>query len=214
MKNIIEYISENTVSANSKNVSTKAILIERNVDCGNLTEDEFVEMVYDDLTEAKEKYDASAKEAEIEWCRRESEIKRNDHYRFASQKWKTEEKRMKYVNDKISKASNTCKYNHPTEVHIDTLNPSYSSSTIIELGTSNMKNSIRMFWKDLEKNEYFKSAKGWEIYFYTENDLLLGKRFEMKFYLDKKDEKKFKSDRNEIGKKIEDFYKDTKYWGD
>lgn len=82
-------------------------LVQRNINCSTITEEEFVQAMFSDVLEAEKKYNdlyipewearkIKTFEERLMWTKKKA-------IDFASKKWKTEKKRTEYVNSEVEK---------------------------------------------------------------------------------------------------------------
>ena len=187
-------------------------LITRNVDCSTITKDDFIKFMMEDLHNSKEEYRKlhfqveKAKFEDLEVRRKES-IKKRARI-FAEKKWKTEAKRNAYVEQEMTKyVPRTFKFYGITyfDFHVEPWSNCLSNTFSIDKVTTK---DLGKCYDEIKENKYFKNAIGWilEDHRYS--------RLQIKLILPEEYEKMWKTDMENLGKAIGEFYKNTKYFGD
>ena len=94
----------------------KEVLVTRNIDCKNLSKDEFVKMMFMDMVRAQKNYDDAHYHKELERHHKyiEEKIERDKlrAIEYACKKWKTEKKRNEYINKMMVKSEEESKKVH------------------------------------------------------------------------------------------------------
>ena len=199
-------------------------LVTRNAECGNMTSEEFVKNMFNDVLEAVDKYDDLYIPEYIA-----SDIRNKDAYvasmvkqavRFAEKKWKTEKKRNEYVNAKCIEARKKVTSNGPgfyygiTYFDFD-CNPgsnSLSGNCCISLRTLTPEALVRCF-NEIKDNKYFKVAHGWKLeYEASEGSYRSSFRPQIKLIVDKEIEEEMKAEVKKLADDIAEFYRDCGNW--
>ena len=187
-------------------------LITRNVDCSTITKDDFIKFMMEDLHNSKEEYRKlhfqfeKDKFEDLEVRRKES-IKKRARI-FTEKKWKTEAKRNAYVEQEMAKyVPRTFKFYGITyfDFHVEPWSNCLSNTFSIDKVTTE---NLGKCYDEIKENKYFKNAIGWilEDHHYS--------RPQIKLILPEEYEKMWKTDMENLGKAIGEFYKNTKYFGD
>ena len=147
-----------------------------------------------------------------EWNNMNELIKTNDSKEaariFAEKKWKTEAKRNAYVEQEMTKyVPRTFKFYGITyfDFHVEPWSNCLSNTFSIDKVTTDI---LGKCYDEIKENKYFKNAIGWilEDHHYS--------RPQIKLILPEEYEKMWKTDMENLGKAIGEFYKNTKYFGD
>ena len=171
-----------------------------------------VEMIIEKYNERKgDEYVANRAKYLIEQLTTYMEKTRNE----AQTKYKTQKKIDEYYNKKVAEyVENIGRLDEvPAWVGISFFdfyvepwsNVSHNCSSISIHDLSNDK--LEHCWKFLKDNKYFKKAIGWQ--FETGSG-----RPEIRLILPKEIQKEFDNEAKNLGESIDNFYKNTKYWGD
>ena len=93
-----------------ENYPTICLLKHDGIDLANMTKDEFVKVMSEDLMKAQANYKElmvePLRKARAEYLERE----RQDAIKFAKSKWKTEKRQNKYINEMMAKAEASTNY--------------------------------------------------------------------------------------------------------
>ena len=199
-------------------------LVSRNINCSNITANEFISAMFSDFLEAEEKYnDLYIPEWEaskvrnffshMEWARKHA-------INFAEKKWKTEKKRTAYIESETEKARKEYKmddFYYDLSFFDFDVNPgemgisgdcciSYKELTPTKLG--------RCFEK-VKDNKYFKKAMGWKFtYEASNNSHQVCFRPHIELIVDAETEAKMKKDAEDLTESVRKFYEGCRYWGD
>lgn len=195
-------------------------LLERKINCGTITEDEFVNTLSKDLKNADAEYvrlyGAEIVHSTLTCC----ESLREEAKVYAEAKWKTRKRRDAFM-EKTEYAIKDY-YNKLTErpcslsyfdFKVCSSTNSISSVCILDIDASseNLKNCFN----EIKNNKYFQVAKGWSLQYEAPDDSYRSAfRPQIKLILDKEHEMMFNNEAKKLCQDIEDFYKETKYYGD
>lgn len=199
-------------------------LTSRNIDCSNITVDEFISMMNSDLLEAQEKYnELYIPEWEAYKLRRFNESLIAIHNRaikFAEKKWKTEKKRNAYIKREVNKARKEYKFDsfyYDLSFFDFKVNPGdmgISDNCILSYRDLT-PNKLRRCFENIKDNKYFKKAKGWTLtYECSENSYRTSFRPQIKLIVDSETEAQMKHDEEVLTNAVNEFYKGCQYWGD
>ena len=197
----------------------KEVLVTRNVDCKNLSKDEFVNMMLTDTAQAKKNYDDAHynKELESHYKYIEEKIERDKlrAIEYACKKWKTEKKRNEYVNKMMVESEKESKnirfwYNGITFFDFD-FNPgdngiSGNCVVSIDKDVATVTRALECCFDEIKDNKYFKEALGWK--------LLSSSRPYVELILPEEFEKMFHDEEEALCESIRKFYANTYYFGD
>ena len=202
---------------------SKIYLVERCVEVKNLTKDEFVTKMSEDITNAINTYqvmcDKYNKVEEVETTKRNLERFHNEAEKLFTE-FKREStrqlKREAYVNEKMAKYKHFYKLSGISYFDLD-----------CEPGKNGLSGSCCILFKDmmdilprtyeyLKDNKYFNGAIGWKLG-YDESSFHKGfcaSRPQIYLTLPIELETQFKAEASKLAREIEDFYRNTKYSGD
>ena len=199
-------------------------LTSRNIDCSNITPEQFISAMFSDFLEAEEKYnDLYIPEWEaskirnflfhVEWTRKRAT-------NFAEKKWKTEKKRIAYIDAQVEKARKEYKIDsfyydlsffdfkvNPGEMGISgACSISYKELT---------PTTLRRCYEAVKDNKYFKQAHGWKLtYEASNNSYKVCFRPHIELIVDANVEAQMKKDAEDLTESVRKFYEGCKYWGD
>jgi hypothetical protein len=190
-----------------------AILITRNVNCSELTKEQFVTMMMEDLKRAPIKSEEIFRpELEAEFYHNQEQHREYVEKRareYACKKWKTDKKRDQYVLDVLSKEKINVFEFSPVSYFDLKLNPHenfISGSCCLTVDSSEEK--LERCYEMIKDNKYFLSATGWE--------LIESRSFRSRIKLIMPDEmnEMYRKEEEGLANAIANFYAGCRYWGD
>ena len=190
----------------------KVILATRYINCKDLTKDEFVKLMKEDLEIAYQKhYDIFYP---IEFARHQNWINNHKKYllkeatKYAEKKWKTENRRQEYINNVISNFEDKeFSFNNITFFDFD-VNPGSNAISDNCIIRYNELKKLNNCFEEVKDNKYFKSAIGWNLVDYH------GFRPQIELILPEEMENSYKEEEKLLEKAISNFYSNTTYFGD
>lgn len=199
-------------------------LISRNINCSNITADEFIAAMFSDFLEAEEKYnDLYIPEWEaykvhsffnhMEWARKRAT-------NFAEKKWKTEKKRTAYIESEVTKARNEYKmsdfYDDLSffDFDVEPWRNGLSGDCCISYKELT-PNKLKRCFDNVKDNKYFKKATGWKLtYEASENSHRTCFRPHIELITDAETAAQMKKDAEDLAESVRKFYEGCSYWGD
>lgn len=199
-------------------------LISRNINCSNITVDEFISAMFSDFIEAEEKYNeiyipeweatkVNNFERNIEYVRKRASV-------FAENKWKTEKKRTSYIEAEVNKARKEYKWDsfyYDLSFFDFDVNPgkngiSYDCCiSYRELTPS----KLHRCFDNVKNNKYFKKATGWKFtYEASENSYRVAFRPHINLIVDEETAAQMKKDADDLTESVRKFYEGCTYFGD
>ena len=199
-------------------------LTSRNINCSNITAEEFISAMFSDLLEAEEKYnDLYIPEWEAQKVKdfnnRLTSV-RNRAMKIAEKKWKTEKKRNAFIENEVKKFRKEYKISdfyyslsffdfkvNPGEMGISgDCSISYNELT---------PNKLRRCFEAVKDNKYFKKATGWKLtYTASDNSYRSSFRPHIELIVDADTAAQMKKDADDLTASVNSFYKNCTYWGD
>lgn len=191
-----------------------AVLITReNIKCSELTKEQFVTMMMEDLK------NSVIKSEEIFQPELEAQFYRNQEQHleyvekrareFACKKWKTEKRRNKYVLDELAKVDKKQYIFYPVSYFDFDLEPfrnGISDTCILRVNTTEEK--LGRCFDKICNNKYFVTATGWEL-IETRNS-----RPQIKLIMPEEMNEMYRKEEENLYNAITSFYADSNYWGD
>ena len=199
-------------------------LVSRNINCSTITEEEFVKRMFSDILEAEEKYNdlyipewESRKvknfEDKIAWVKKKATA-------FAKKKWKTEKKRIDYIESEINKAHKEYKFYtfyydlSFFDFNVEPSQMGISGNCIISIKDLTF-DKLKKCFAEIKDNRYFKKATGWELTYETlDNSYQVCFRPQIKLIVDEETAAQMKKDEDGLTASVNQFYKGCTYWGD
>ena len=199
------------------------VLVTRNTECGNLTSEEFVKMMFNDVHEAVDKYDdmymPEHVEKKIKFVNDRIAVTERCAKAYAEKKWKTEKKRIEYVTKEVCATRKMMSdrfsryYCGITFFDFD-VNPGsngLSRNCCFSLSTLTPEALVRCF-NEVKDNKYFKAAHGWTLeYEASENSYRNLFRPQVKLIVDTDVEAQMKADAKALADSIAGFYRNCSY---
>ena len=200
------------------------VLVSRNINCADITAEEFVSAMFSDFLEAEEKYnDLYIPEWEaakvrsffehMEWARKHAT-------NFAEKKWKTEKKRTAYIESEVAKARKEYKmsdFYYDLSFFDFDVNPGkmgISGDCCISYKELTPTKLLRCF-ESVKNNKYFKKATGWEFTYEASNgSYRTAFRPHIKLITDAETAAQMKKDAEDLTESVRKFYEGCTYWGD
>lgn len=199
-------------------------LVTRNIDCSNITVEQFISAMFSDFLEAEEKYNdlyvPEWETSKVKSFERHMKWARERAIKFAEKKWKTEKRRNLYITKEVENARKN--YNWPTFYYSLSFfdfdcNPGdngLSGNCCISYRELTPRALERCF-DEVKDNKYFKKAHGWMLtYNACEGSYQNNSRPQIKLIVDSETEAQMKKDAQDLADSIREFYKDCHYWGD
>ena len=199
-------------------------LTSRNINCSNITAEEFIQAMFSDFLEAEEKYnDLYIPEWEAYKVKNFNDRMvwvRNWATKIAEKKWKTEKKRTAFIEKEVEKARKEYKIDsfyydlsffdfkvNPGEMGISgDCSISYKELTPVNL---------RRCYEAVKDNKYFKKATGWKLtYTAGDNSYRSSFRPHIELIVDADTAAQMKKDADDLTASVNNFYKNCTYWGD
>jgi hypothetical protein len=199
-------------------------LTSRNIDCSNITPEQFISAMFSDFLEAEEKYN-DLYIPEWEAYKVKSFFDRLTYIckwakGIAEKKWKTEKKRNEFIEKEVEKARKEYTIDsfyydlsffdfdvNPGEMGISgACSISYKELT---------PTTLRRCYEAVKDNKYFKQAHGWKLtYEASNNSYKVCFRPHIELIVDADVEAQMKHDEEVLTNAVNEFYKGCKYWGD
>lgn len=194
-------------------IMKEAVLVTRTVECSNLTKEQFVEMMMEDLRnsvikseEVFKPFEEAIHNTNMTDIRKYVE---NRARNFASNKWKTEKRREKYVADELAKVNSHPFIFHPVSFFDFNVEPgSNGISDNCILNVNSTEEHLGRCFEAIRNNRYFLAATGWEL---VENRSF---RSKIKLILSPEIEAAYRGETEALNKAMDEFYKNTNFYGD
>lgn len=218
MKKLKEIIRESFEIEDLKNNYYMITLVRHEgLDLTNMTEDEFKSTLKDDFYKALEEYRPIA--AKINARNRQQVLDRaiKNATDYANKKWKTDKRRQEYIDNAIANIDASIRYiEDPESIYFD-FNPGGGKTSTQSISVRNIDDrTLHQIYEDAIKDKYFKRGIGWAFKYETRDPEYphITSRPRVDILLNESDSAERKRDEQELIKAVNDFYKNTKYWGD
>ena len=221
MKDITSFIKESVDIEKSKDRTyvTVTLVKHENLDLSTITKKQFVKYMLEDFNKAVAEY-AKIITPLNELRRKElidSEVKAAIHY--AENKWKTEKKRNEFI-ENIRKNAEAKEWYMEKADRIffdcqpDTDKMSINDDCIFNKDTN--EKQLERAYDILKKSKYFTRGTGWAFKYEarSKTNLYYSFRPYVDILLNETDREEQKRDAEMLRKSVNDFYKNTNYWGD
>ena len=188
------------------------------LDLANMTKEEFIKTMSEDLDKAKANYEELMKEpmrkARAEYLIRE----RERAIKFAQSKWKTEKRQNKYIDEMMYKAGESDNYLNIKTIWFD-IKPDKGQMGIAgccSLYPGDSESKLSRCFDEIKDSKYFRGGLGW-IFRYEGRSMkfpISCGRPDIDIILPEDLVKKQKEDGEKLSAAISKFYEGTKYFGD
>ena len=206
------------------NYQTITLVSRDNVNCANLSMDEFVQMMFSDILEAEENYNELYSADYVNGVIRNfnSYVKcyHDTAVRYAEKKWKTDKKRTQYIDketDAARKRYNLDAYWYGLsffdfDVHPESNGLNGNCCLSIDSLTFN---SLRRCFEAVKDNYYFKNASGWKLeYEAHDNNHQVCFRPFITLIMPEDVKAKYEQAEKDLTESVRKFYEGCTYWGD
>ena len=225
MKNIVSYIREsieieksNKFGENSDYV-TVTLVRRENLDLSLISKEDFIKFILEDYNKAVKEYDNIIKPLNDKRRKQLIENDVNIAIKFAEKKWKTEKKRTEYV-ENIRKNAEAKEWYMDKADRIffdckpDKGDMSINQDCIFDKNTN--EKQLERAYNILMESKYFKKGTGWAFKYdaSSKDHLYYSFRPYVDILLNESDRAEQKRDEETLNKSVENFYKNTNYWGD
>lgn len=191
-----------------------AILVTReNIVCSELTKEQFVAMMMEDLKKAPIKSEEIFRpELEAEFYRNQEqhlEYAEKRAREFACKKWKTDKRREQYVMEVLSKEKRNVFEFRPVSYFDFKLNPfsnGISDNCILRVNTTEEK--LGRCFDEIKNNKYWVTATGWQLI--EERSF----RSQIKLIMPDEMNEMYRKEEEGLANAIANFYAGSNYWGD
>lgn len=194
-------------------MKTAVLITRENIKCSELTKEQFVTMMMEDLKNSVIKSEEIFRpELEAQFYHNQEQHREYVEKRareYACKKWKTDKKRDQYVLDVLSKEKTNVFEFRPVSYFDFKLNPSdnyISDSCILRVNTTEDK--LERCFDMIKDNKYFLSAIGWELI--EERSF----RSQIKLIMPEEMNEMYRKEEEGLAKAIASFYANSNYWGD
>ena len=199
-------------------------LVSRNINCSNITENDFVKAMFSDFLEAQEKYDDLYIPEWEAWKVKNffDKIKWTTNWakKQAEKRWKTEKKRNAFIAQEVEKVRNEWapdNFYYSLSFFDFKVNPGemgIPGDCVISYRDLTPEKLIKCFNK-VKDNKYFKKAIGWKLTYKADGDSYRSAfRPQIKLIVDPETEAQMKKDAEDLATSVNNFYKNCHYWGD
>ena len=225
MKSITDYIYESIefdiVDSYYGKTGIVTLVRRENVDCENLSKEDFVKMMKEDLDIAGKEYKEICKKANDEYFEKRLEQIKKEAIEYAEKKYKRSSYKEKYIQNAIKNAEDSRKFwDKDGRIFFD-FKPEKGEQGIRDVCILNPdktdEKQLEMCFDEVSKSKYFKKATGWAFkYESREKDKVSVYSFRpyVDLLLDETSREEQKRDEERLANAIQDFYKGSNYWGD
>lgn len=220
MRPLAEYINEAVkITARKDGYKLIELVSHENVDCPNLTKEEFYDLLMPDLEKAQDEY------SDLVFAERKRNIE-------AIKKWK-EEYVEKLVQARYKRKSMQDEYreklrfkhslteydlNKNATISFDLLTKVDNAhpDDTLNINISSLKSKLNGLWNELQKSEWWKCSNGWKICYVANPDGFLPSSYRSEIVLSMPEDKVAEKNAKEeaLARGIEHFYATSKYAGD
>lgn len=208
------------------------VIAKRFINCANITRKEFINALITDAKEAIKSYNDNVYSRAIEifnnthteYVNKEREKVITKAIAFANKTWKTEKRRNKYIEDELSKFN--AKYEKPYIPTIPALGffdmngdcgttIGNRNKCILYEEAFNYPDAIGECYDILVNRNYFKKAIGWQFkYKGRTNTYTSSFRPTIELLFNEETTKEIEAAQDSLNNSVDNFYKNSKYFGD
>ena len=212
------------------NKRNEVTLVERLVDLGTITFEDFKNELMADFNNACELYDEINKAGNKAAKQHIFDYKMKEAQKYAELKWKTEKRRNQYIEERRKQILENLETNRSWEVTSKGIffdfdpNPGANfipGVNIIKRNVFNEENEefLRRAFKNLVNSKYFRKAKGWKFRYQGSNEKSLHPyssafRPSIELILDENVQRQLEAEEKSLADAIHSFYSRSNYWGD
>ena len=219
MKNISDYINEALEAEKSRISGYRNIILTRreNVDCANISEEDFCKFISEDIKLAAKIYDEENAKQDAKNAEERLEKRKKQIIDYANTRYKRESNRKKFIDAAIAIANlkdNPFKHTL-TFVDFDVTPWENGISNACILHPDKIEEEAPGCFKEIKDNKYFKRATGWAIkYEAMEGSVTAAFRPFIELIGDDLLKDEMEQDRERLKASIEKFYSKSDYWDD
>ena len=188
-----------------------------NIDCSNISEEDFCKFISEDIKLAAKIYDEENEKQDAKNAEERLEKHKKQIIEYANQRYKRESNRKKFIDVAIAIANlkeNPFK-NTLTFVDFDVTPRENSISSVCILHPDKIEEEAPICYKEIKDNKYFKRATAWAIkYEAMEGSVTAAFRPFVELIGDDLLKDEMQQDREILKASIEKFYSKSNYWGD
>lgn len=219
MKNLNTYLNEAIeITRKDDNSDYRIVtLVKReNIDCANISEEDFCKYIIEDIKEAADTYKKEVKR-DLDRIKQENLPEMTKKFtEIADKRYKRASYKKKYIDQAIENYLKN-PFEHTLSFVDFDVDPGYNGipgSCILKPDTIDEKAAANCY-AEVADNKYFKRATGWAIkYVASERTLVSSFRPYVDLIADETVKQEMEADKQRLAGAIDRFYKNTNYWGD
>lgn len=202
--------------------SIVTLVTREDVDCANLSKEDFIKFISEDLHTAIEEYKKICEPLDKEKFDEYIENEKERAIKYAESKWKTDKKRKEYVDNIIKNCEGRINIfdSKADQIFFD-FKPERGATQVLHdvciLKKKTDERQLAACYDEIHDNKYFIKATGWKFKYETHKNDKPG-YFSFRPYVDVILDESTKDERTreeeKLNKDIQAFYSHTNYWGD
>ena len=225
MKDLVTYINENVefdiIKTEHSEYGVVTLVRRENVDCANISKEDFVKFIGEDLKNAVDEYAKIVKPINDQHKKDLIERDVKAAIKFAEKKWKTQKKRDEYIENARKNAEAKKWYlDDPNRIFFD-FKPDKGKQGISDVcilrGEGTNDKQLERCYDELQESKYFKRGTGWAFkYESSSKDKISTYSFRpyVDLLLNESDKAEQQRDEENLAASIKAFYANSNYWGD
>ena len=224
MKDLKNFINEavefETIKTEYREYGVVTLVRRENVDCANISKEDFVKFIREDINTAVEEYAKIVKPLNDQKVKDSIEREIKNAISFAEKKWKTQKKRDEYVENAKKNIENKKWYlEDPKRIFFD-FKPDTGRMgipVVCTLSYDSDDKQLERCYEELVNGKYFKRGTGWAFKYESRSkDKINVYSFRpyVDLLLNESDREEQKRDAKNLSDSIERFYSNSNYWGD
>lgn len=203
-----------------ENYPVVCLLKHEGLDLANMTCDEFIKTMSEDLNKAQANYKELMAEplrkARAEYLERE----RERAIKFAQSQWKTEKRQNKYIDEMMAKAEASSNYTDAnlSRIWFD-IKPDKGQMGIAgccSLYPGDSEDKLGRCFDEIKDSKYFRGGFGWAFRYEAHSTSYPSSCFRpyIDILLPEELEREQKQDEEDLNESVAKFYEGCRYWGD
>lgn len=202
--------------------SIVTLVTRENVDCANLSKEDFIKFISEDLHTAIEEYKKICKPLDKEKFDKFIKDEKEQAIKYAESKWKTDKKRKEYIDNIIKNCEGRIDlFDSKADKIFFDFKPEMGATQVINdvciLKKKTDERQLAACYDKIHENKYFIKATGWKFKYETNKKDKPG-YYSFRPYVDVILDESTKDERTreeeKLNKDIQAFYSHSNYWGD
>ena len=225
MKSLSNYINESIefdlIDSYYGKIGVVTLVKREGIDCANLSKEDFVSFMNEDIKIAHEEYSKICKKYNDDFISKQVEKAKKNAIEYAEKKYKRQSYKDKYIQNAIKNAENSKAFFSDADKIFFDFKPDTGENGINSVCIISPKDvtdsQLEKCYDIVSKSKYFKKATGWSFKYESQNKdkvSVYSFRPYIDLILDENTRSEQQRDADRLRDSINNFYKDSNYWGD